>query len=94
VHHANTVLGGEPNVRRSVRQPALPIDRAQAPRAILRVTNDAVTLEDLESKNGTFVAGTRDANSTIVREGDGITVSRTLLLLERIGDLPSTATSS
>ena len=52
-----------------------------------------MTLEDLGSKNGTFMNGERVAETTVVRDGDEITVGRTLLLLQRMGDVASTATS-
>lgn len=49
------------------------------------VDGDIATIEDLGSKNGTFVCGKRVESSARLRDGDEILVSRAMLVV-RIGD--------
>jgi DNA-binding winged helix-turn-helix (wHTH) protein len=89
LHAGENIIGRDPEA-------AIVIDSPDVSRhhARLLVTGDVVMLEDLGSKNGTFVAGKRITSPAIVRDGDEITAGRSLLLLRRIDDLPSTATAS
>jgi DNA-binding winged helix-turn-helix (wHTH) protein len=61
--------------------------------ARLLVTEDAVTLEDLGSKNGTFVAGQRITAPTVMRDGDQFTICGRSLVIEQLPDTTVTATS-
>jgi hypothetical protein len=61
--------------------------------AILTVTKDGVTVEDLKSRNGVLVNGRRIERATVVRAGDKILIgSQEMMLLEtRTGALGSPA---
>jgi len=88
LHSGENIIGRD-------REAAIVVDSPDVSRhhARLLVTSDAVTLEDLGSKNGTFVAGKRLTAATALRDGDQITVGRTLLRIERLRDVASTATA-
>jgi DNA-binding winged helix-turn-helix (wHTH) protein len=60
--------------------------------ARLRVSTTAVTIEDLESKNGTFLNDTRVASEMAVADGDRIRVGSLLTTLRRVGPSSSTDT--
>jgi DNA-binding winged helix-turn-helix (wHTH) protein len=62
--------------------------------ARLLVAAGTVTLEDLGSKNGTYVGTTRVTSPVEVRPGDEILVGTTKLRLVRVDALATTATSS
>lgn len=87
LRHGENILGRDPDA-------AIVIDSPDVSRhhARLLVAADTVTLEDLGSKNGTFVNGERVLHARPVGDGDEITIGRTLLLLERLS-LASTATT-
>ena len=89
LHAGENIIGRDPEA-------AIVIDSPDVSRhhARLVVSDDAVTLEDLGSKNGTFVAGERLTASTVVGEGDQIIAGRTLLRIERLRDPASTATAT
>jgi DNA-binding winged helix-turn-helix (wHTH) protein len=57
------------------------------------VEGGVVTLEDLGSKNGTFVDTTRVTSPVEIKPGDTIVIGTTQLRLERTSDLPSTRTA-
>jgi pSer/pThr/pTyr-binding forkhead associated (FHA) protein len=60
--------------------------------ARLSVAPDAVTLQDLGSKNGTFVRGERLAAPRVLRDGDDITIGSVRLVFrtgERLQDTES-----
>ena len=88
LHAGENIIGRDPEA-------AIVIDSPDVSRhhARLVVSADAVTLEDLGSKNGTFVSGERLNAPAVVRDGDQITVGRTLLVLQAIGSLGSTVTA-
>lgn len=71
----NTVLGRAPNAE--VR---LVDDGVSRHHARLRLETDQLWVEDLESRNGTFVNGLKIAVPTSLREGDKIQVGRTTVL--------------
>jgi len=48
--------------------------------ALLRVTEEGVTIEDCGSRNGTFVGGNRIAGPTLLRDGDHVLLGSTLLV--------------
>ena len=58
------------------------------------VTGARVTLEDLGSKNGTFLGKTRITGATEVRGGDEILIGTTKLRLVKVDALATTATAS
>jgi DNA-binding winged helix-turn-helix (wHTH) protein len=88
LHAGENIIGRDP-------QAAIVIDSPDVSRhhARLIVSNESVTLEDLGSKNGTFVAGKRLAAPAVVGDGDQVTVGRTLLRIEHLRQPASTATS-
>jgi DNA-binding winged helix-turn-helix (wHTH) protein len=53
------------------------------------VTDDGATIEDLASKNGTFVGERRLAGSTALHDGDHIRLGRQLLVFRRAGSAPT-----
>lgn len=60
--------------------------------ARLRVTTSTVTIEDLGSKNGTFLNDVRVAGEMNVADGDRIRVGSLLTTFRRVGPLSSTET--
>jgi DNA-binding winged helix-turn-helix (wHTH) protein len=48
--------------------------------ALLRVTEEGVTIEDCGSRNGTFVGGNRISEPTALRDGDHMLLGSTLLV--------------
>ncbi|HUP45773.1 MAG TPA: FHA domain-containing protein [Thermoanaerobaculia bacterium] len=61
--------------------------------ARLILDQNKVTLEDLRSKNGTFVGTTRVSSPVVVAPGETIVIGTTHLRLERVGVLPPTRTA-
>jgi DNA-binding winged helix-turn-helix (wHTH) protein len=88
LHAGENIIGRDPEAVIVIDSPDVSRHHAR-----LLVSDDSVTLEDLESKNGTFVAGDRLTMPKIVRDGDEITIGRTLLVIERQRNPASTATS-
>jgi hypothetical protein len=62
--------------------------------AKLTLAGTTVTLEDLGSKNGTFLGTKRITQATAVKPGDEILIGTTKLRLVRVDALASTATAS
>jgi DNA-binding winged helix-turn-helix (wHTH) protein len=60
--------------------------------ARLRVTTSAVTIEDLDSKNGTFLNDARVTGEVNVADGDRIRVGSLLTTFRRVGPSSSTDT--
>lgn len=58
------------------------------------VTDDGATIEDLASKNGTFVGEQRLAGPTALYDGDHIRLGRQLLVFRRAGSAAPTWTES
>lgn len=56
------------------------------------VSENKVTVEDLGSKNGTFVQGERLSRPRVIVDGDTVTLGHTNVLLRRRGSGDSTAT--
>lgn len=63
------IIGRDPEV-------AIPVDNSTVSRhhARLMVGENEVTLEDLDSKNGTFINGQRISEPTVVTDGDQVAV--------------------
>ena len=73
------LLGREPGLPVSVVHPSVSREHAR-----ITVSGDGIRIEDLGSKNGTFVAGSRLRGTRILRSGETVTVGRcTLLYLDR-----------
>jgi DNA-binding winged helix-turn-helix (wHTH) protein len=62
--------------------------------AIIVVGGDDATIDDLDSKNGTFVAEQRLAGPTPLRDGDLLRLGRELLVFRRAGPAAVTWTES
>lgn len=79
------IIGREPGL-------AVSLDSAKLSRrhARLIVGRDLVTLEDLGSKNGTFVRGTRIREAAVVQPGDIIRVGGLSLVFHRATELSPT----
>jgi DNA-binding winged helix-turn-helix (wHTH) protein len=58
------------------------------------VTDDGVTIEDLASKNGTFVGERRLDAPTVLHDGDRLSLGRQLLVFRRAGSAGATWTES
>ena len=74
------VLGRDPNV-----QVVLSFPGVSRRHAVLRVEGATVTIEDLGSKNGTFVAGRRVDGRMPLAEGDAIRIGSVELTLRALG---------
>jgi len=61
--------------------------------AKLTITGTTVTIEDLGSKNGTFVGTTRVTRTSVVSPGDEILIGTTKLRLVQVNAMATTATS-
>jgi DNA-binding winged helix-turn-helix (wHTH) protein len=73
--------------------PILSVDDAVSrEHARVRVSGDRVTIEDLASKNGTYVAGKRIAHPVDLADGDEITIGRTHMILRTKSGAGSTVT--
>lgn len=62
--------------------------------ARLFVSEDHVTVEDLGSKNGTFVSGDQLRAPRVLRGAEDLLIGRTAVLLRKRGSLKSTATAA
>jgi len=76
---AGTIVLGAPDVSRH--------------HARLLVQGSQVTLEDLRSKNGTFVGTTRVTTPVLVHDGDEILIGKTSMRLHAIRQMVSTLTA-
>jgi len=67
--HGENVIGRDPDV-------AISVDNTSVSRhhARLVVAEDRATLQDLDSKNGTYVNGQRISEATVVTDGDQVAV--------------------
>lgn len=83
------IIGRDPDA-------AIVIDSADVSRqhARLFVNDDHVVVEDLGSKNGTFIGGERISESRVVRDGETITLGSTPVTVRKRGSVKSTVTGS
>lgn len=81
------VVGRDPDCAVSVD--ALSVSRHHAR---IVISNGAATIEDLRSKNGTFVNGRRITDITAIEDGDEIQVGSVSMRYRRLSTLPSTLT--
>jgi DNA-binding winged helix-turn-helix (wHTH) protein len=81
------VVGRDPDVE--VRLDATTVSRRHAR---LIVSDEAVTLEDCESKNGTFRGGQRVSSPIQLADGDAIGIGSLLVTFRRRGGATSTET--
>ena len=89
------LAAGEVTLGRS-RSSTVRVDHESVSRshALLTLSNGKAVLKDLNSSNGTFVAGRRILNETILRSGDRLQLGAAVLeyrLLEPTGSLEKTA---
>jgi DNA-binding winged helix-turn-helix (wHTH) protein len=81
------LIGRDPDCRIVINSPDVSRHHAR-----IIVTGSAIAVEDLCSKNGTFVGTTRAAGVTAITEGDDLVVGRTRLLVRAARQLSPTAT--
>jgi DNA-binding winged helix-turn-helix (wHTH) protein len=84
LHDGQHVLGRDPGLELSFDSPG--VSRRHA---LLRVEGVTVTLEDLQSKNGTFVRGRRLEAPTTLAPGDRFSIGSVTLLLRVPGQGPT-----
>ena len=75
LHEGENVLGRGPGVDVPVVHPSVSREHAR-----ITVRGDRVTVEDLGSKNGTFVRGVGIAGETPVRSGEEVSVGAIVLV--------------
>ena len=73
------ILGRDPDARMIIDAPDVSRQHAR-----ITIRGDDASIEDLGSKNGTFVGGKRIEEPTPLRDGDEITVGRTRLVFRRM----------
>jgi hypothetical protein len=61
--------------------------------AVVKIAADSATIEDLDSKNGTFVGGRRIHNATAIVDGDVVTLGKLRLIFRRIANASTTLTA-
>jgi DNA-binding winged helix-turn-helix (wHTH) protein len=83
----SNVVGRDPDCAVSLEAPSVSRRHAR-----VVVTNGNATIEDLESKNGTFVNGRQIKDATSVEDGDQIQVGSVAMTYRRPSPLPSTLT--
>jgi DNA-binding winged helix-turn-helix (wHTH) protein len=83
----SNVVGRDPDCAVSVEDMSVSRHHAR-----IVISNGEATIEDLESKNGTFVNGRRITDVTAVEDGDQIRVGSVSVVYRRLGTLPSTLT--
>jgi DNA-binding winged helix-turn-helix (wHTH) protein len=82
------LIGRDPDCRIVINSPDVSRHHAR-----IILNGPSVAVEDLCSKNGTFVGTTRAAGVTTIAEGDDLIVGRTRLLLRAARELSPTATA-
>ncbi len=85
----DNVIGREPGLAVTVERPG--VSRRHA---LIRVEGEQATLSDLDSKNGTFVAGRRVTGETPLRPGDELRLGLRATLLFRRADGDETETEA
>jgi DNA-binding winged helix-turn-helix (wHTH) protein len=83
----SNVVGRDPDCAVSLEDMSVPRHHAR-----IVISNGQATIEDLESKNGTFVNGRRITDVTTVEDGDQIRVGSVSMVYRRLSTLPSTLT--
>jgi DNA-binding winged helix-turn-helix (wHTH) protein len=61
--------------------------------AVMKIAADSATIEDLDSKNGTFVGGRRIRTATAIVDGDVVTLGKLRLIFRRIALASTTLTA-
>jgi DNA-binding winged helix-turn-helix (wHTH) protein len=82
-------IGRDPNDTICINAPEVSRHHAR-----IIVDGDRVTLEDLGSKNGTYLGTVRVTSPVELRAGDEFTIGKTLMVLRESHDLPSTKTAT
>jgi DNA-binding winged helix-turn-helix (wHTH) protein len=87
LHAGDNIIGRDP-------EGAVVIDLPEVSRqhACVKVGTQGVTVEDLGSKNGTFIAGQRISERYPLHDGAEIVIGRTRLLLRFLGNRKKTIT--
>lgn len=89
-----TLVAGENLIGRSpdavVR---LDSDEVSRRHALIRVSADGATIDDLGSKNGTFVWGTQIGGPTALEDGDEITIGPVVFTFRLLSSLTTTRTA-
>ena len=83
------VLGRDPELKLFLDAPDVSRRHAR-----IRIAGDDATIEDLESKNGTFVSNRRLESATRLRDGDSIVIGSVTLTFTAISSPGSTETKS
>ena len=87
LHSGQNMIGRDPDGRVVIDSPEV-----SRQHACLTVGSTGVTIEDLGSKNGTYVGQEKIAEVRPLQDGAEITVGRTRLILRAIGDRRKTIT--
>ncbi len=82
-------IGRDPNDTICINAPEVSRHHAR-----IIVDGDRVTLEDLGSKNGSYLGTVRITSPVELRTGDEFTIGKTLMLLRVSRDLPATKTAT
>ena len=85
---ASTVLGRDPDLALCLGSPSVSRRHAQ-----LRVTGGAAVLEDLGSKNGTFLNDRKVTSPVSLSDGDQLRLGTVRLTLRTLGSPASTQTA-
>jgi DNA-binding winged helix-turn-helix (wHTH) protein len=81
------VLGRDPEVAVFLDHPSVSRHHAS-----ITITGDAAVLEDLRSKNGTYVNGTRTTAPSVLKDGDDLRVGSVAMVFRSIPLMGSTET--
>jgi DNA-binding winged helix-turn-helix (wHTH) protein len=92
--HREWILADGPNLVGRDRDCAVSIDSPGVSRRHARivVSNGTATVEDLGSKNGTFVNGQRVEEATTLDEGSHMRIGPVTMVYQQMGALPTTVT--
>jgi pSer/pThr/pTyr-binding forkhead associated (FHA) protein len=73
---------------------SLPSSRVSRRHACVRVADSGVTIEDLGSKNGTYVGEQPIDGPVALHDGDRVTIGPVLLIFRALGVDPTTSTQA
>jgi DNA-binding winged helix-turn-helix (wHTH) protein len=87
LHAGENIIGRDPASAVLIDSPDVSRQHAR-----LYVSHDHVLIEDLGSKNGTFIGDERVSSPRLISDGDEVLIGKTLARLRRRGDDVSTVT--